>query len=146
MSNNHLQWKLPSGISRLVSLEHLDLSIIAITHLPIELQKLVNLKCLNLEYMYNLNQFPRLVVSAFSKLQGLRMFDCCGCKVERLKSNVLFGGHQILVENLVVMKHLMVLTFEISGITKMYSISFPPMLQRFKVTRYFVFSRSTPSQ
>ncbi|ESR40548.1 hypothetical protein CICLE_v10027428mg, partial [Citrus x clementina] len=130
MSNNHLLWKLPSGISTLVSLEHLDLSGTAITHLPIELQKLVNLKCLNLEYMYNLNQFPRLVMSAFSKLQVLRMFDCGGSKIERLKSNVLFGGHQFLVEELMGMKHLMALTITLKSWEALQELLISQELQR----------------
>ncbi|GAY54542.1 hypothetical protein CUMW_157470 [Citrus unshiu] len=121
MSNNHLLWKLPSGISTLVSLEHLDLSSTAITHLPIELQKLVNLKCLNLEYMNNLNQFPRLV---------LRMFDCGGSKIERLKSNVLFGGHQFLVEELMGMKHLMVLTITLKSWQALKELLISQELQR----------------
>ncbi|KAH9715129.1 Disease resistance protein SUMM2 [Citrus sinensis] len=130
MSNNHLLWKLPSGISTLVSLEHLDLSGTAITHLPIELQKLVNLKCLNLEYMNNLNQFPRLVMSAFSKLQVLRMFDCGGSKIERLKSNVLFGGHQFLVEELIGMKHLMALTITLKSWEALQELLISQELQR----------------
>ncbi|KAH9715124.1 Disease resistance protein SUMM2 [Citrus sinensis] len=130
MSNNHLLWKLPSGISTLVSLEHLDLSSTAITHLPIELQKLVNLKCLNLEYMNNLNQFPRLVISAFSKLQVLRMFDCGGSKIERLKINVLFGGHQFLVEELMGMKHLMVLTITLKSWQALKELLISQELQR----------------
>ncbi|KAK9232284.1 hypothetical protein WN943_022530 [Citrus x changshan-huyou] len=130
MSNNHLLWKLPLGISTLVSLEHLNLSSTAITHLPIELQKLVNLKCLNLEYMNNLNQFPRLVISAFSKLQVLRMFDCGGSKIERLKSNVLFGGHQFLVEELMGMKHLMVLTITLKSWQALKELLISQELQR----------------
>ncbi|KDO48618.1 hypothetical protein CISIN_1g0395191mg, partial [Citrus sinensis] len=130
MSNNHLLWKLPLGISTLVSLEHLDLSSTAITHLPIDLQKLVNLKCLNLQYMYNLNQFPRLVISAFSKLQVLRMFDCGGSKIERLKSNVLFGGHQVLVEELIGMKYLMAVTITLKRLQALQELLISQELQR----------------
>ncbi|KAH9666746.1 putative disease resistance protein [Citrus sinensis] len=99
LSDNSL--KMIAGISTLVSLEHLDLSGTAITHLPIELQKLV-----------------------------LRMFDCGGSKIERLKSNVLFGGHQFLVEELMGMKHLMALTITLKSWEALQELLISQELQR----------------
>ena len=100
---------LPLGILNLVSLQHLDLSWTGITRLPIELKYLVNLKCLNLEYTFRLSRIPQLVISDLNMLRALRMFEC-GFKVEQEADRILFGDSEVLVEELLALKHLNLLT------------------------------------
>ncbi|KDO52300.1 hypothetical protein CISIN_1g039262mg [Citrus sinensis] len=64
----------PLVISKLVSLQHLDLSDTNVAVLPKELNALVNLKCLNLENAWMLTVIPRRLISSFSSLHVLRMF------------------------------------------------------------------------
>ncbi|WRX27697.1 Leucine-rich repeat - like 10 [Theobroma cacao] len=59
LSKNRGITKLPMGISKLESLEYLDLSITNIRELPIELRALKKLKCLKLEYTHNRIKIPR---------------------------------------------------------------------------------------
>ncbi|KAH9718761.1 hypothetical protein KPL71_022342 [Citrus sinensis] len=100
---------LPLGILNLVSLQHLDLSWTGITTLPIELKYLVNLKCLNLEYTFCLSRIPQPVISDLKMLRALRMFEC-GFKVEQEADRILFGDSEVLVEELLALKHLNLLT------------------------------------
>ncbi|TYJ13929.1 hypothetical protein E1A91_A10G083400v1, partial [Gossypium mustelinum] len=65
--------ELPVGISKLVSLEYLDLSYTGIRQLPTELKALEKLKCLKLEYLLDGIRIPRGLISGFSKLQMLKM-------------------------------------------------------------------------
>ncbi|KAH9666451.1 putative disease resistance protein [Citrus sinensis] len=108
LHSNHLE-NLPLGILNLVSLQHLDLSWTGITRLPIELKYLVNLKCLNLEYTFRLSRIPQLVISDLKMLRALRMFEC-GFKVEQEADSILFGDSEVLVEELLALKHLNLLT------------------------------------
>ncbi|KAH9716012.1 putative disease resistance protein [Citrus sinensis] len=68
--------KLPSGISSLVSLHHLDLSSTDITGLPQELKALEKLRYLNLDYAFHLSIIPHELISGFSKLEVLRLRGC----------------------------------------------------------------------
>ncbi|MBA0877859.1 hypothetical protein Goshw_009871 [Gossypium schwendimanii] len=65
---------LPTGISKLISLECLDLSLTAISELPVELKSLTKLKALDLRCMNNLIKIPQHLISSFSKLQTFRMW------------------------------------------------------------------------
>ncbi|XP_022724510.1 probable disease resistance protein At1g12280 isoform X2 [Durio zibethinus] len=104
LSGNRGIEELPVGISKLVSLECLDLSYTGIRQLPIELKALEKLKCLNLEYSESTIRIPRQLISTFSKLQVLRMFRCysLGQEVE--------DNSECLVEELKCLNHLNVLT------------------------------------
>ncbi|PPD75894.1 hypothetical protein GOBAR_DD27181 [Gossypium barbadense] len=62
---------LPTGISKLISLECLDLSLTAISELPIELKSLTKLKALDLRCMNNLIKIPQHLISSFSRLQRI---------------------------------------------------------------------------
>ncbi|XVF11242.1 hypothetical protein REPUB_Repub08aG0009600 [Reevesia pubescens] len=72
LSDNEDIEELPVGISKLVSLESLDLSGTMIRQLPLELKALEKLKCLRLEDGYKII-VPRQLISSFSKLQVLRI-------------------------------------------------------------------------
>ncbi|GAY66644.1 hypothetical protein CUMW_250430 [Citrus unshiu] len=104
--------KLPVGISELVSLQHLDLSESDIEELPGELKALVNLKCLDLEYTRNLITIPRQLISNLSRLHVLRMFGASHKAIEEASENsILFGGGELIVEELLGLKHLEVISF-----------------------------------
>lgn len=76
LSKNQSLKQLPSGISRLVSLQHLNLSWTKIKELPEELKALVNLRSLNLNYTKSLCRIPRQLISNFSMLYILRIINC----------------------------------------------------------------------
>ncbi|KAH9666802.1 putative ribonuclease H protein [Citrus sinensis] len=80
-----------------------------IKELPHELKALKNLKCLNLEYMRYLHTIPRQLLCNFSGLKVLRMLDC-GSANTVPEDSVLFGGSEILVEELITLEHLNVLS------------------------------------
>ncbi|GMI93893.1 suppressor of mkk1 mkk2 2 [Hibiscus trionum] len=65
--------ELPVGISKLVSLEYLDISYTGIRQLPNELKALKKMKCLKLEYLLDGITIQRGLVSGFLKLQMLKM-------------------------------------------------------------------------
>ncbi|KAH9715184.1 putative disease resistance protein [Citrus sinensis] len=109
LSKNRSLSQLPSGISKLVSLQYLNLSETFIKELPHELKALKNLKCLNLEYMRYLHTIPRQLLCNFSGLKVLRMLDC-GSADTVPEDSVLFGGSEILVEELITLEHLNVLS------------------------------------
>lgn len=66
--------KLPSGLSSMISLEHLDLSFTVIRELPEEMKVLVNLRYLK-EYVY-LKKLPLQLLCNFLKLRALKMLGC----------------------------------------------------------------------
>ncbi|KDO40333.1 hypothetical protein CISIN_1g041843mg, partial [Citrus sinensis] len=74
MSDNIMLRQLPTGISKLVSLQLLDISYTSVTGLPEGLKALVNLKCLNLDWADELVEVPQQLLSNFSRLRVLRMF------------------------------------------------------------------------
>ncbi|XP_052300763.1 probable disease resistance protein At5g63020 isoform X10 [Citrus sinensis] len=103
--------KLPVGMSVLgSSLELLDISCTGITELPEELKKLVNLKCLNLRWTGALIRIPRQLISKFSRLRVLRMFAIGYDRFhEAPEDSVLFGGGEVLIQELLGLKYLEVL-------------------------------------
>ncbi|XP_052300958.1 probable disease resistance protein At5g63020 isoform X11 [Citrus sinensis] len=104
--------KLPSGISNLVSLHHLDLSRTNITGLPQELKALEKLRYLNLDYAFNLSIIPHQLISGFSKLEVLRLFGCsCWSVTEEEGGNVLCDDAEPLMKELLGLKHLNVLSW-----------------------------------
>uniref|UniRef100_A0A2P2LWZ7 Uncharacterized protein MANES_04G115600 n=1 Tax=Rhizophora mucronata TaxID=61149 RepID=A0A2P2LWZ7_RHIMU len=68
--------ELPSGITKLVSLQSLNLSGTTIRELPLELNELEELKCLNIERTRALSKIPRNLLSSLKQLQILRMLEC----------------------------------------------------------------------
>ncbi|KDO52318.1 hypothetical protein CISIN_1g048813mg, partial [Citrus sinensis] len=103
---------LPVGISKVVSLQHLDLSESDIEELPGELKALVNLKCLDLEYTRNLITIPRQLISNLSRLHVLRMFGAShNAFDEASEDSILFGGGELIVEELLGLKYLEVISF-----------------------------------
>ncbi|TXG49471.1 hypothetical protein EZV62_025346 [Acer yangbiense] len=108
LSNNFSLTDLPSGISALVSLQHLDLSRTDIKELPKVFMALVNLKCLNLEYTYKLRMIPRQMISNFSKLQVLRLLKC-GSSIQA-EDSVLYDDGEFLMEELICLKNLIMLS------------------------------------
>ncbi|XVF11405.1 hypothetical protein REPUB_Repub08aG0025000 [Reevesia pubescens] len=113
LSDNEDLEELPVGISKLVSLESLDLSQTRIRRLPLELKALEKLKCLRLESPYPYKSqiiIPRQLISAFSKLQVLRIRGChysSGQEVE--------DSDEWLVEELKCLNRLDVLTVSITS-------------------------------
>ncbi|XVF11348.1 hypothetical protein REPUB_Repub08aG0019900 [Reevesia pubescens] len=113
LSSNRDLEELPVGISKLVSLESLDLSFTRIRRLPLELKPLEKLKCLRLVSPYPYKSqiiIPRQLISAFSKLQVLRIRSChysSGQEVE--------DSDEWLVEELKCLKRLDVLTVTITS-------------------------------
>ncbi|KDO37610.1 hypothetical protein CISIN_1g0381651mg, partial [Citrus sinensis] len=109
--NFHLS-TLPSGISSLVSLHHLDLSSADITGLPQELKALEKLRYLNLEYAFNLSIIPHQLISGFSNLEVLRLRGCGCCSVtEEEEANVLCADAEPLMKELLGLKRLNVLSW-----------------------------------
>ncbi|XP_022724765.1 probable disease resistance protein At5g63020 [Durio zibethinus] len=108
LSSNTGIEELPVGISKLVSLESLDLSYTGIRQLPTELKALEKLKCVNLECLSPGVRIPRQLISAFSKLQVLRMFGCDYSLGQEVEDN-----SECLVEELKCLNHLNVLTVTI---------------------------------
>ncbi|GAY67914.1 hypothetical protein CUMW_260120 [Citrus unshiu] len=102
--------KLPFGMSKLGSLQLLDISHTGIRELPEELKLLVNLKCLNLRWTHMLNKIPRQLISNSSWLRVLRMF-AIGFEnsKEPSEDSVLIGGGEVLVHELLGLKYLEVL-------------------------------------
>ncbi|XVE89126.1 hypothetical protein DITRI_Ditri19aG0125600 [Diplodiscus trichospermus] len=116
LSENRGITELPVGISKLVSLEYLDLSSTRIRELPIEMKALEKLKCLNLECLGGRITIPRGLISAFSKLQVLRMrgtypFD------EAVDDN-----SECLAEELQSLNHLKALTVSVTSDFALYRI------------------------
>ncbi|KAK0596959.1 hypothetical protein LWI29_020525 [Acer saccharum] len=106
--------EFPLGISRLVSLQHLDLSYTKIKELPEELKALANLRCLNLGRMHYLHRVPRRLISSLAKL---RIFKLTWYRWDLgpVGDNVLYSGGEYLVEELLCLKYLKALSVELKG-------------------------------
>ncbi|TXG69272.1 hypothetical protein EZV62_004207 [Acer yangbiense] len=113
LSSNGLV-EFPLGISRLVSLQHLDLSYSKIKELPEELKALANLRCLNLSYMHYLHRVPQRLISSIAKLRIFRLFKY-SWKLRPVGDNVLSGGGEYFVEELLCLKYLKALSIELKG-------------------------------
>ncbi|XVF74706.1 hypothetical protein PTKIN_Ptkin13bG0133000 [Pterospermum kingtungense] len=107
--NFHLK-ELPVGISKLVSLECLDLSYTTIRQLPIELKALKKLKCLDLECFFHNIRIPRQLISALLKLQVLRMRSCYYSLGQEVVDN-----SECLLEELECLNQLNVLTVTLTS-------------------------------
>ncbi|PPD79467.1 hypothetical protein GOBAR_DD23619 [Gossypium barbadense] len=92
--------ELPVGISKLVYLEHLDLSYTGIRQLPTELTALEKLKCLKLEGL----------ISGFSKLQMLKMMGSFLFDKSAAKDN-----NECLVEEMQSLNHLNELSMSVTS-------------------------------
>ncbi|KAF5741723.1 disease resistance protein [Tripterygium wilfordii] len=114
LSRNHKLTELPSAVSSLVSLQHLNLSFTGIKELPIELKYLEKLKYLNLEYTNALTTIPEQLVSCFRMLQILRLFECGPLNVQ---SDILLACNESLVRELQSLSHLNVFTISIKSLT-----------------------------
>ncbi|XWS11827.1 hypothetical protein CRYUN_Cryun37aG0034400 [Craigia yunnanensis] len=110
LSVNRVLVELPVGISKLLSLECLDLSYTRIRQLPIELKALEKLKCLNLECFDHHIRIPRQLISAFLKLQVLRISGCYYSLGQEVEDN-----SECLVEELKCLNHLNVSTVTITS-------------------------------
>ncbi|GAY60055.1 hypothetical protein CUMW_199140 [Citrus unshiu] len=109
LSENRDLMELPAGISELVSLEHLDLSYTGINELPRELKALVNLKYLNLDHTRFLHPIPSPLISSFSMLLVLRMFNCNF-------SSMAYVVREVLIDELVQLDHLNELSMSLHSI------------------------------
>lgn len=112
LSENIGLTELPSGISRLVSLQYLNLSRTSIRQLPLELRNLVKLKCLNLEHTYELYTIQLQIISSFSNLNVLRMVHCASSD-RVVGDGVQTGGHGTMARDWQRLEHLNVLTITI---------------------------------
>lgn len=132
LSDGSLPGHLLTGISNLVSLQHLDLARSKIRRLPMELKYLVHLKCLNLEFT-RLTRIPQQVISNLKMLRVLRMYECGSDKQEG--DSILIGGREVLVEEILSLEHLNVLTVTLESFCALRMLLDSPRLQ----------SLSTPS-
>ncbi|KAJ4718341.1 NBS-LRR type disease resistance protein [Melia azedarach] len=97
--------ELPSGISNLVSLQHLELSQTGLVMLPEEMKALVNLKYLNLAGTYYLGRFPRNILSSLLLLRTLYLTNC-GISATATEDSILFNDGESLIEELLCLEHL----------------------------------------
>ncbi|KAL9440774.1 hypothetical protein AB3S75_019444 [Citrus x aurantiifolia] len=111
LSRNSLT-ELPSGISSLVSLQHLDVSYTDIRGLPHELKALLNLRYLNLERTYHLSRFPPELISSFSKLEVLRMLES-GADSTAEQGSDLSEDAEPLMKELLCLKLLNLISFSL---------------------------------
>ncbi|TXG69287.1 hypothetical protein EZV62_004222 [Acer yangbiense] len=111
LSSNYLI-EFPLGISKLVSLQHLNLSSTSIKELPDELKALANLRCLNLGNMHHLHRVPLRLISSFAKLRIFRLFNW---ELGPVGDNILSGGGEYLVEELLCLKYLKALSIQLNG-------------------------------
>ncbi|XP_017985283.1 PREDICTED: probable disease resistance protein At5g63020 [Theobroma cacao] len=111
LSRNKGIAEFPMGISKLVSLEYLDLSFTNIRELPIELRALKKLKCFKLQYIDNRIKIPRGLMPGFSKLEILRMIG----SFPFYKDEAMEDDNECLVEELQCLNHLNVLTLTVTS-------------------------------
>ncbi|KAK3200172.1 hypothetical protein Dsin_023587 [Dipteronia sinensis] len=114
LSSNYLLTKLPWGISNLISLQHLDLSYTRIQELPKELRVSKKLKCLNLENTHSLRTIPRQLISEFSMLHVLRLWEC-GFILQSNEDSVVCNDAQLLIEELLTLKNLSMLSITLDN-------------------------------
>ncbi|KAK8992868.1 hypothetical protein V6N11_048936 [Hibiscus sabdariffa] len=117
--------ELPEGVSELVSLECLDLSVTSITELSIKLKSLKNLKVLDLAYTPELRRIPRHLISSFSKLQIFRLTGQIFPRDYPEIDNILtVDGACLLMEELKCLEHLNGLSIQIHTASDLQILSF----------------------
>ncbi|XP_062008250.1 probable disease resistance protein At5g63020 isoform X2 [Rosa rugosa] len=109
LSENKDLIRLPSGVSKLVSLQHLNLSRTGIRELPTELKALTRLTYLNLEYTAELEFIPPNTLSSFRRLEVLRM---SGSNYQLLSED-----NEAMIEELKGLKQLDIFTLTVRSIT-----------------------------
>ncbi|XP_021806022.1 probable disease resistance protein At5g63020 [Prunus avium] len=107
LSENSRITQLPSGVSNLVSLQHLNLSKTGIKRLPMEITACACLKYLNLERTFML--VPPNLLSSFPLLKVLRILDCGS------SSGIFFNNEKTMIDELQGLKHLDVLTLTVGS-------------------------------
>ncbi|CAB4303273.1 unnamed protein product [Prunus armeniaca] len=107
LSENILITQLPSGVSNLVSLQHLNLSKTGIKRLPVEITTCACLKYLNLEHTFKLDYVPPNLLSSFPLLKVLRILDCGS------SNRVFFYNEKTMIDELQGLKHLDVLSLTV---------------------------------
>ncbi|PON61873.1 LRR domain containing protein [Parasponia andersonii] len=117
LSRNRFLWYLPKEISKLVSLEYLNLSYTGKKEIPRELKNLVMLKYLNLEGLRLLVKIPLQVISSFSRLQVLNMYWCGTLYGVTEQDIVQCGGNVLLVQELQCLKNIIALDVSIKRVT-----------------------------
>ena len=105
-------FELPPEISRLVSLEYLNVANTKLEKLPVELKMLDKLKYLNLEWTSSLKIIPRQVISSLSLLQVLG-FSYCGSLIGEVEDDGNWLASDEMVKELECLKFLNVLTVAI---------------------------------
>ncbi|KAM1826353.1 hypothetical protein ACFX13_025712 [Malus domestica] len=110
LSKNLNITKLPSGVSNLISLQHLNLSRAGVRELQIELKACVRLKYLNLEHMDELHFVPQNVISSFPMLKVPRMLLACS-----FSDGILVGGEGALMDEMQSLEYLDVLTLSVQS-------------------------------
>ncbi|XP_021806003.1 probable disease resistance protein At5g63020 [Prunus avium] len=109
LSENSLITQLPSGVSNLVSLQHLNLSKTGIKRLPMEITACACLKYLNLEQTFSLDFVPPNLLSSFPLLKVLRILDCGS------SNRIFFYSERTMIDELQGLKHLDVLTLTVGS-------------------------------
>ncbi|XP_062105374.1 probable disease resistance protein At5g63020 [Humulus lupulus] len=142
LSKNDSLTRLPMEISKLVSLQYLNLAATAIKELPGELKNLKMLKYLNLDYLRNLNVIPEGVISSFSRLQVLQMFRCGTKSGEMVEDRVECGGSELLVQELESLKHIMTLGVSIKYGTALDRLMASQMLLNSTQSLFLHFERT----
>ncbi|KAJ4718344.1 NBS-LRR type disease resistance protein [Melia azedarach] len=109
LAYNYSLKELPSGISNLVSLQHLELSFTGLVMLPEEMKALANLKYLDLLGTKRLSRFPPKILSSLLMLRTL-LLDDCGISAVTAEDSILFNDSESLIEELLCLEHLNVLS------------------------------------
>ncbi|XP_048439943.1 probable disease resistance protein At5g63020 isoform X1 [Pyrus x bretschneideri] len=107
LSENLNITKLPSGVSKLISLQHLNLSRTGLRKLPVQLKACVRLKYLDLEHMDKLDFVPPNLISSFPVLKVLRTLACGS------SDRIFFDGEGALIEEIQGLEYLEVLTLSV---------------------------------
>lgn len=121
LSNNISLLGLPRGVWNLRSLQYLNLSRTGIKELPTELNELVKLRYLNLEYTHSLYLLPHGVISCFRMMRILRMFRCGSS--EQAAEDCILSRDESLVEELQCLVKLNMLTVTIRSAAALERLS-----------------------
>lgn len=112
--------ELPLEIQNMQFLEYLNLSSTNLEQLPIELKRLEKLKYFNLEHTVNMHMIPVQVMSNFSQLLHLNIFQCGSNFLYEVEDNVLSKGN-LLIEELQCLQNLSELSITIRSVSTLQS-------------------------